>query len=128
MHTPPTELEEKRSSKGVPRRRWLIAFLLAFGVLVNYFDRVNLSVAKQALERDFGINNVMFVYLLSAYNWTYASLQLPMRAMSHRTDLSGVIYYPCLALLVYDMTQYASPHSRYSSTAGPLDGRHWREH
>ena len=68
----PTQAEERRSSKGVGHRRWLIAFLLAFGVLVNYFDRVNLSVAKQALEKDFGISNVAFGYLLSAYNWTYA--------------------------------------------------------
>jgi MFS transporter, ACS family, D-galactonate transporter len=27
--------------RSVPRRRWGIAFLLGFGVLVNYFDRVN---------------------------------------------------------------------------------------
>ena len=39
-----------------------------------------------------------------------------------------VIYYPCLAILVYDMTQYASQNSRHSSSAGPLDGRPWREH
>jgi hypothetical protein len=26
----------------IPRRRWRIAFLLGIGVLVNYFDRVNL--------------------------------------------------------------------------------------
>ena len=71
------ERGRETTSKGVPHRRWLIAFLLAFGVLVNYFDRVNLSVAKQGLEKDFGITNVTFGYLLSAYNWTYAALQLP---------------------------------------------------
>ena len=64
-------------SEHAPRRRWLIAFVLGFGVLVNYFDRVNLSVAKEGLQKDFGISNVVFGYLLSAYNWTYASLQLP---------------------------------------------------
>lgn len=69
--------EGRASSKGVPHRRWLIAILLGCGVLVNYFDRVNLSVAKQALEKDFGVGNVGFGYLLSAYNWTYAALQLP---------------------------------------------------
>src|SRR6267154_5584763 len=30
----------------VPRRRWGIAMLLGLGVLVNYFDRVNLSVSR----------------------------------------------------------------------------------
>src|SRR5262249_57618400 len=62
---------------GVPRKRWVIALLLGFGVLVNYFDRVNLSVSQQALTETFGLSAVMFGYLSSAYNWTYAALQLP---------------------------------------------------
>jgi len=61
----------------VPRRRWAIACLLGFGVLANYFDRVNLSVSKDALNAAFGISAVTFGYLSSAYNWTYAALQLP---------------------------------------------------
>jgi ACS family D-galactonate transporter-like MFS transporter len=68
----------------------MIAFLLAFGVLVNYFDRVNLSVAKQALERDFGISNITFGYLLSAYNWTYAALQIPMGVLLDRFGVQAV--------------------------------------
>jgi MFS transporter, ACS family, D-galactonate transporter len=84
------ELQEKRSSKGVPHRRWMIAFLLAFGVLVNYFDRVNLSVAKQALEKDFGISNIVFGYLLSAYNWTYAALQLPIGVLLDRFGVQAI--------------------------------------
>src|SRR5271155_5145422 len=61
----------------VPRRRWGIAVLLGFGVLVNYFDRVNLSVSQAALHDAFGISTITFGYLLSAYSWTYAALQLP---------------------------------------------------
>src|SRR5215470_19251357 len=64
-------------SASIPRRRWTIALLLGFGVLVNYFDRVNLSVSKDALTEAFGISAVTFGYLSSAYNWTYAALQLP---------------------------------------------------
>src|SRR5216684_73529 len=55
----------------------MIASLLGFGVLVNYFDRVNLSVSQDALHSAFGITTVQFGYLLSAYSWTYALLQLP---------------------------------------------------
>src|SRR5271156_6513415 len=62
----------------IPRRRWRIAFLLAVGVLVNYFDRVNLSVAHVALITTFAISNVQFGYLSAAYNWTYALCQLPV--------------------------------------------------
>jgi MFS transporter, ACS family, D-galactonate transporter len=61
----------------VRRRRWGIACLLGFGVLVNYFDRVNLSVSQEALHNAFGISTVTFGYLLSAYSWTYAVFQLP---------------------------------------------------
>lgn len=61
----------------VPRRRWGIALLLGFGVLVNYFDRVNLSVSQEALRNAFGISTVTFGYLLSAYSWSYAAFQLP---------------------------------------------------
>jgi ACS family D-galactonate transporter-like MFS transporter len=63
---------------GVPRRRWRIAWLLGIGVLVNYFDRVNLSVSSQSLVATFGISDVVFGYLSSAYNWTYAACQLPI--------------------------------------------------
>ncbi len=81
-----------------PRRRWMIAFVLALGVLVNYFDRVNLSVAKQALEKDFGISNVAFGYLLSAYNWTYAALQLPSGVL---LDRFGVLTIGRISALIW---------------------------
>lgn len=60
------------------RRRWRIAWLLGIGVLVNYFDRVNLSVSHDALIGAFGISDVVFGYLSSAYNWTYALCQIPV--------------------------------------------------
>ena len=81
-----------------PRRRWLIAFVLGFGVLVNYFDRVNLSVAKDALQKDFGISNVVYGYLLSAYNWTYAALQLPSGVL---LDTFGVRAVGCISPLIW---------------------------
>jgi ACS family D-galactonate transporter-like MFS transporter len=62
----------------LPKRSWQIAILLGFGVLVNYFDRVNLSVSHQALIAEFGISNIAFGYLSGAYNWTYAMCQLPI--------------------------------------------------
>lgn len=63
---------------GLPRRRWRIAWLLGVGVLVNFFDRVNLSVSHDSLIAAFGISDVVFGYLSSSYNWTYALCQLPI--------------------------------------------------
>jgi len=54
-------------------RRWRIAWLLGIGVLVNYFDRVNLSVAHGALIASFGVSDIAFGYLSGAYNITYAA-------------------------------------------------------
>ena len=62
----------------LPRRRWRIAILLGVGVLINYFDRVNLSVSHASLIAAFGISDVAFGYLSSAYNLTYACLQIPI--------------------------------------------------
>lgn len=57
--------------------RWGIGILLAIGVLVNYFDRVNLSVSHEALVTSFGITPIVFGQLSAAYSWTYAACQLP---------------------------------------------------
>jgi ACS family D-galactonate transporter-like MFS transporter len=57
--------------------RWAIGLLLAVGVLVNYFDRVNLSVSHDALVKSFNITPAAFGQLSAAYSWTYAACQLP---------------------------------------------------
>jgi ACS family D-galactonate transporter-like MFS transporter len=74
----------------IPRRRWRIAFLLGVGVVVNYFDRVNLSVAHAALITTFAISNVTFGYLSAAYNWTYALCQLPVGVVLDRFGVRRV--------------------------------------
>jgi MFS transporter, ACS family, D-galactonate transporter len=74
----------------LPRHRWRIACLLGFGVLVNYFDRVNLSVSHAALYTTFGISNITFGYLSGAYNWTYAMCQLPVGILLDRFGVRRV--------------------------------------
>ena len=68
-----------------------IAVVLGVGVLVNYFDRVNLSVAHDALQRTFGMSDVMFGYLLSSYSWTYAAMQLPSGSLLDRFGVRRVM-------------------------------------
>jgi ACS family D-galactonate transporter-like MFS transporter len=71
-----TEAIETRAS--IPGRRWRITWLLGIGVLVNYFDRVNLSASHAALIASFGISDIAFGYLSGAYNITYWLCQLPI--------------------------------------------------
>jgi len=88
MPSPPDQA--LAASDRVPHHRWGIAYLLGFGVLVNYFDRVNLSVSKDALDAAFGISAVTFGYLSSAYNWTYAALQIPSGLLLDRFGVKRV--------------------------------------
>ena len=74
----------------VPRRRWRIAFLLALGVLVNFFDRINLSVSRDALHLSFGLSLVAFGYLSSAFSWTYAAMQMPAGVLLDRLGVRRV--------------------------------------
>jgi sugar phosphate permease len=78
------------SNSPVPRRRWRIAFLLAFGVLVNFFDRINLSVSRDALHVSFGLSLVAFGYLSSAFSWTYALMQMPAGVLLDRWGVRRV--------------------------------------
>jgi MFS transporter, ACS family, D-galactonate transporter len=93
------------TASSVPRRRWGIAFLLGFGVLVNYFDRVNLSVSQEALHQAFGISTVTFGYLLSAYSWTYAALQLPSGLI---LDRFGVKIVGRIGALLWSVASFAA--------------------
>lgn len=51
---------------------------------------MNLSVAHEALHKEFGISNEVFGYVLSAYVWTYAALQLPMGVLLDRFGVSRI--------------------------------------
>src|SRR5450432_3191021 len=83
-------MPEESSHSQIPRRRWRIALLLGLGVLVNYFDRVNLSVSHAALITTFGISNITFGYLSGAYNWTYAICQLPIGVLLDRFGIRRI--------------------------------------
>jgi len=58
--------------------RWWIAGVLGLGVLINYFDRINLSVASQPLSLEFHLNPFTLGIVFSAYLWSYALLQIPI--------------------------------------------------
>ena len=91
------------------RRRWRISTLLGIGVLVNYFDRVSISVAHDALHQEFGISTVMFGYLLSSFNWTYALLQLPMGVLLDRYGVKPIGRISALLWTMASLGSAAAP-------------------
>ena len=105
------------SSIKPPRRRWRIAWLLGLGVLVNYFDRVNLSVSHASLYAAFGISNITFGYLSGAYNWTYALCQLPIGVL---LDKLGVKRIGRISTFLWSIASFGAA---VSTSVGGLFGR-----
>jgi ACS family D-galactonate transporter-like MFS transporter len=67
-----------------------MALLLSMGVIVNFFDRINLSVSRGALHDSFGLSLIAFGYLSSAFSWTYALMQLPSGILLDRFGVRRV--------------------------------------
>lgn len=97
---------------GTGCRRWRIAWLLALGVLISNLDRVNISVAQQALHHAFGLTTVSFGFLLGAYSWTYAMLQLPSGVLLDRLGLRRV---GVVSSFIWSMATFAT-----ASAIGPV--------
>jgi MFS family permease len=78
---------------------------MGLGVLVNYFDRVNLSVSHGALYTAFGISDVAFGYLSAAYNWSYALCQLPVGVV---LDRFGVRRVQRIGIFIWSIASFAA--------------------
>ncbi|MGI4745539.1 MAG: MFS transporter [Janthinobacterium lividum] len=74
----------------IPRRRWTVGLLLGCGVLVNYFDRISLSVASPQLQTEFHLSPVQIGWLLSGFFWSYALLQIPVGLVLDRFGVKRV--------------------------------------
>jgi sugar phosphate permease len=77
-------------STRIPRRRWVIGSLLGVGVLVNYIDRINLSVAAPQLRQELGLSPTEIGLLFSAFFWTYALLQIPAGMILDRFGVTRI--------------------------------------
>ena len=65
------------TSARVPGRRWGIGVLLGVGILINYIDRINISVAAPQLQQEFHLSPAELGWLFSAFFWSYSLLQVP---------------------------------------------------
>lgn len=74
----------------IPKLRWGIGVLLGAGVLVNYFDRINLSVAAPQLQQKFGLSDHQMGWLFSSFFWSYALLQIPIGMVLDRFGVERV--------------------------------------
>jgi len=61
-------------------RRWSIIGLLCLGMMIAYFDRINLSVAlpDEGFKSTFRLSQTDTGWLSSAFFWSYTILQIPI--------------------------------------------------
>ncbi len=59
------------------RLRWLLIFWMFLMSAIAYLDRVNVSIAGQAIQKDFGLSDVQLGYVFSAFVIGYALFQAP---------------------------------------------------
>jgi ACS family D-galactonate transporter-like MFS transporter len=76
--------------QAIPKRRWMMGMLFGTGVLINYFDRINLSVAGPQLSKELNLGPEKLGFLFSAFFWTYAILQVPTGLVLDRFGVKTV--------------------------------------
>ncbi|MEK7404143.1 MAG: MFS transporter [Acidobacteriota bacterium] len=64
--------------------RWPVVGLLSLGMIIAYFDRVNLTVALPSMASGFGLDKAQQGLALSAIFWAYTALQIPCGALVDR--------------------------------------------
>ena len=71
--------------------RWGIALLLGFGIVINYLDRVNITVGATPLIQEFHISKVELGVIFSSYLWSYTLLQIPIGTLLDRIGIKWLM-------------------------------------
>lgn len=83
--------------------RWGIAFLIGVGIVINYFDRTNLSVATKPLMQEYHLSSAQFGWVLSSFAWSYAILQIPVGAL---LDKIGVKWLVRVGTIIWSLATF----------------------
>jgi len=83
--------------------RWGIAGLLGIGIVINYLDRINISVATKPFEHEFHLTQTEMGIILSAYLWSYVLLQVPVGTL---LDRFGVKWLVRIGTFVWALASY----------------------
>src|ERR1700746_1073700 len=89
----------------IPRVRWGIGVLLGAGVLINYFDRINLSVGGPQLQHEFGLTDAELGWLFSGLFRPHAVMQIPTGMI---LDRFGVTLVNRVSTLLWSVASLAT--------------------
>jgi MFS transporter, ACS family, D-galactonate transporter len=83
--------------------RWGISILLGIGIIINYFDRTNMSVATKPMMADYHLTQGQMGLLLSSFAWSYALLQIPIGAL---LDKVGVKWLMRIGTIIWSIATF----------------------
>jgi len=94
------------------RRGWISVFLFTLA-MINYVDRVALSVAAKPIAEEFGLSPVAMGYLFSSFLWTYLLFLIPMgilvdRFGSKAINAAGIALWSAATMMTGAAWSYAS--------------------
>jgi ACS family glucarate transporter-like MFS transporter len=72
------------------RRGW-IALLIFLAVIINYIDRIALSIAAKPIVSEFGFSPVQMGYLFSGFLWTYVVCLIPLGLLVERIGAKRMV-------------------------------------
>jgi ACS family D-galactonate transporter-like MFS transporter len=90
-------------------RRWILVVLIFCGTLISYVDRTSLSIASATIMREFHLSPALAGVLLSAFFWTYATMQIPAGLL---VDRFGARWTYASAFTLWSLTSAAMALSR----------------
>lgn len=66
------------------RRRWVMLSMLLIATIINYVDRVNISIVAPFMAKDLGLDKIQMGLIFSAFAWTYAFALVPAGFIADR--------------------------------------------
>ncbi len=81
-------------------KRFYIAILLFFCMVINYVDRINLSVAAPSLTKEFSWDPSVMGWVFSSFLWTYALFLIPCGWL---TDKYGIRKVGSLSISIWSV-------------------------
>jgi ACS family D-galactonate transporter-like MFS transporter len=85
--------------------RWPVVGLLSLGMVIAYFDRVNLTVALPSMTGSIALDKTQQGMALSAFFWTYTLLQIPAGVL---VDRFGVRIPYLIGFLIWSVASAAT--------------------
>ncbi|GAB4021298.1 MFS transporter [Spirosoma migulaei] len=88
-------MEQLSGKAKATRVRYGMLALVFVNVAISYLDRTNIGVAASALGKDLNLSKIEMGYILSAFGWAYAALQIPGGLIADRFG-PRILYAFCL--------------------------------